>query len=57
MINGLLYTVTPLGLIAALDPGTGDTRWVYDPEAYTAGRPANVGFLHRGLSYWTDGDR
>jgi quinoprotein glucose dehydrogenase len=55
MINGLLYTVTPLGLIAALDPGTGETQWVYDPEAYTAGRPANVGFLHRGLSYWTDG--
>ena len=24
-------------------------------QAYTAGRPANVGFLHRGLSYWTDG--
>ena len=55
MINGLLYTVTPLGLISALDPGTGDTVWVYDPEAYSAGRPANVGFLHRGLSYWTDG--
>lgn len=55
MINGLLYTVTPLGLIAALDPATGETQWVYDPEAYSAGRPANVGFLHRGLSYWTDG--
>ena len=55
MINGLLYTVTPLGLIAALDPATGETRWVHDPQAYTAGRPANVGFLHRGLSYWTDG--
>lgn len=55
MINGLLYTVTPLGLIAALDPGTGETKWVHDPEAYTSGRPANVGFLHRGLAYWTDG--
>ena len=50
MINGLLYTVTPLGLIAALDPGTGETKWVHDPEAYTSGRPANVGFLHRGLA-------
>ena len=55
MIGGLLYTVTPLGLIAALDPGTGEPVWVHDPQAYAAGRPANVGFLHRGLAYWTDG--
>ena len=55
MIDGLLYTVTPLGLVAALDPATGETQWVHDPKAYTAGRPANVGFLHRGLAYWTDG--
>ena len=56
MIGGLLYTVTPLGLIAALDPGSGETVWVHDPRAYGAGRPANVGFLHRGLAWWTDGD-
>ena len=55
MVNGMLYTVTPLGLISALDPANGETIWIYDPEAYTSGRPANVGFLHRGLSYWTDG--
>ena len=55
MVNGVLYTVTGLGMIAALDPATGQTRWIYDPVSYTAGRPANVGFLHRGLGYWTDG--
>ncbi|MYI74693.1 MAG: PQQ-binding-like beta-propeller repeat protein [Acidobacteria bacterium] len=55
LIDGLLYTVTPLGLVSALDPATGETQWVHDPKAYTAGRPANVGFLHRGLAYWTDG--
>ena len=55
MVNGTLYTVTPLGLIAALDPGTGNTRWVYDPMSYTAGRHANTGFKVRGLAYWTDG--
>ena len=55
MIDGMLYTVTPLGLIAALDPASGETLWVHDPRAYGAGRPANVGFLHRGLAYWTDG--
>jgi len=57
MVNGMLYTVTPLGLISALDPANGETIWIYDPEAYTSGRPANVGFLHRGLSYWTDGTK
>ena len=55
MIDGTLYTVTGLGLVAALDPGTGRTRWVYDPETYKAGIPNNGGFLQRGMAYWTDG--
>jgi quinoprotein glucose dehydrogenase len=55
MVDGLLYTVTGLGLVAALDPATGDTRWVYDPESYKAGIPNNGGFLQRGLGYWSDG--
>jgi quinoprotein glucose dehydrogenase len=55
MIGGVLYTVTPLGMVAALDPATGQTRWVYDPEVYKAGKPGNSGFIHRGLAYWTDG--
>jgi quinoprotein glucose dehydrogenase len=55
MANGVLYTATPLGLVAALDPATGETRWVYDPEGYKSGRPNNVGFVQRGLAYWTDG--
>jgi quinoprotein glucose dehydrogenase len=55
MVDGTLYTITGLGLIAALDPATGQARWVYDPESYKAGRPNNVGFVQRGLAYWTDG--
>jgi quinoprotein glucose dehydrogenase len=55
MIGGVLYTVTPLGMVAALDPATGQTRWVYDPEVYKAGKSGNSGFIHRGLAYWTDG--
>jgi quinoprotein glucose dehydrogenase len=55
MVNGVLYTVTGLGLVAALDPATGQTRWVYDPESYKSGTPNNGGFLQRGLAYWTDG--
>ena len=55
MVNGVLYTATPLGLIAALDPATGHARWVYDPKSYVAGRHGNAGFKTRGLAYWTDG--
>jgi quinoprotein glucose dehydrogenase len=54
-VKGTLYTVTPLGLVAAIDPGTGTTRWVYDPESYKTGRPTNVGFTNRGLAFWSDG--
>ncbi|MEQ1896883.1 MAG: PQQ-binding-like beta-propeller repeat protein [Vicinamibacterales bacterium] len=55
MVNGTLYTGTPLGMVAALDAGTGTQKWVYDPESYKAGKPHSVGFVVRGLSYWTDG--
>jgi quinoprotein glucose dehydrogenase len=57
MVNGVLYTVTSLGQVAALDPGAGTPRWSFDPESWKAGRPTNLGFVHRGLAYWTDGSR
>lgn len=56
-VKGVLYTMTPLGVVAAIDPATGRTRWTYDPESYKAGRPTNVGFTNRGLAFWTDGTR
>ena len=55
MVNGTLYTITGLGLIAALDPATGGTRWVHDPGSYKAGGAAAPTFVQRGLAYWTDG--
>ncbi len=55
MVNGVLYTVTGLGVIVALEPSTGKTLWQYDPESWKGGRPPNLGLEHRGLSYWTDG--
>jgi quinoprotein glucose dehydrogenase len=55
MANGVLYTVTSLGQVAALDPATGAARWLFDPGSWKAGRPGNLGFVHRGLAYWTDG--
>ena len=45
-------------------PGRGDrcghrrTKWVYDPKIYEngLGMPANLGWLHRGVAYWRNGD-
>jgi quinoprotein glucose dehydrogenase len=56
MVNGVLYMVTGLGLVAALDPATGETRWVYDPQGYKTGRHPQVPFVRRGFGYWTDGN-
>ena len=55
-VDDTLYASTSLGQIAAIDPGTGETRWSVDPEVWRAGRPANLGFLSKGLACWTDGD-
>ena len=55
MAGGLLYVGTEVSQVAAIDPATGKTVWSYDPESWKDGRPANVGFQHRGVSYWTDG--
>jgi quinoprotein glucose dehydrogenase len=55
MIGGVLYISTSLSQVAAIDAATGKTIWVYDPKSYDGGQPTNLGFLHRGVAYWTDG--
>ncbi len=52
VVDGVLYVATEISQVAALDPGTGKLRWQYDPESWRAGRPANVGFQHRGVAHW-----
>ncbi len=54
-VGGILYTSTSLAQVAAIDGATGETLWVFNPKAYEAGRPTNLGFVHRGIDYWTDG--
>ena len=56
MVGGILYTSTSFSQVAAIDAGTGETLWKYDPGSWRAGRPANMGFRHRGVAYWSDGD-
>jgi quinoprotein glucose dehydrogenase len=58
MVGGVLYTSTSLSQVAAIDAVTGETKWVYDPKIYDNGLslPANLGWLHRGVAYWRDGE-
>jgi quinoprotein glucose dehydrogenase len=58
MVGGVLYTSTSLSQLAAVDAATGETKWVYDPKIYENGLgiPPNLGWLHRGVAYWRNGD-
>ncbi|HXY33361.1 MAG TPA: hypothetical protein VEI07_03975, partial [Planctomycetaceae bacterium] len=55
MIGGTLYATSSLCHVAAIDGVTGIEKWVFDTESYKAGRPGNLGFVNRGVAYWTDG--
>jgi quinoprotein glucose dehydrogenase len=56
VVDGVMYLPTSFCQFVALDPGTGELLWSFDPKSYEAGRPTGFGFQHRGLSYWTDGE-
>ncbi len=51
MVGGTLYASTSLCRVAAINAQTGKTKWVFDTESYKAGRPGNLGFVHRGVAY------
>ena len=56
LVKGVMYVSTGLGQIAALNPTTGEIKWLYNPEAYKDGAQADVlGWQSRGVAYWTDG--
>lgn len=56
MIGDTLFLSTPYNRVVALNAGTGEEYWSYDPGAYRFGQPSNgTGFVHRGVATWTDG--
>ncbi|NKB98908.1 MAG: PQQ-binding-like beta-propeller repeat protein [Pseudomonadales bacterium] len=55
-VGGVLYTSTSLGSVAALDAVTGRQLWTFDTKTWEDRRPANMGFNHRGVSYYEDGE-
>ncbi|MEO8259430.1 MAG: pyrroloquinoline quinone-dependent dehydrogenase [Acidobacteriota bacterium] len=54
MVNGVLYVPDGLGLVEAIDPGTGRTLWTQQPLV-----PGADGLLgggaHWGVAYWSPG--
>lgn len=52
-----LFVSTSLGQVAAIDPATGKQRWVFDTGSWKRGTPPNLGYNHRGVAYWADGDK
>lgn len=54
--NGRLFTVaTTRRIVAALDPATGETLWMWRLDEGIRWQKAPRQFAGRGLSYWTDG--
>ena len=56
MVGGVLYASTSLSQVAAIEPQSGATLWLYDPKTFEGPTPPNLGFVHRGVAYWADGD-
>jgi quinoprotein glucose dehydrogenase len=50
--DGVMYIVTPLGKVVALDPTTGSERWKYDAKVDVSTRFGD--FTSRGVSLWRD---
>ncbi|HUP24587.1 MAG TPA: pyrroloquinoline quinone-dependent dehydrogenase [Thermoanaerobaculia bacterium] len=55
-VDGVLYISTTLNQVAAIDAESGSQLWVFDTKVREGGRPLNLGFNHRGVGYWADGD-
>ncbi len=53
LVDGVLYAISALNLLSAINPITGEELWRYDPKAYEGTRPTHGGLNHRGLESWT----
>ena len=53
MIGGVLYTSNSVGLVEALDAGTGETLWIQEP--LYEGFRGMAGRSTRGVAHWSSG--
>lgn len=52
LVDGTLYLSTPFSRVVALDPQSGNQRWLYDPKVDTSLNYSEV--TSRGVSTWLD---
>ncbi|MGQ9425575.1 outer membrane protein assembly factor BamB family protein [Gilvimarinus sp. F26214L] len=55
-VDGVLYLPTGGSKVAALDPATGETLWLFTPDPLRVGSRPFTG-SSRAVSFWTDGER
>ncbi|GLH79290.1 quinate dehydrogenase [Bradyrhizobium sp. SSBR45G] len=53
LVEDRLVFCTPFNEVIALDPGTGEQTWRFDPKVGNGQRPANR-YACRGVAYWVD---
>ena len=53
-VEDSLILCSPFNEVIALDPGTGQQKWRFDPKISNAQRPGNR-YNCRGVAYWVDG--
>ncbi|HEB89568.1 MAG TPA: pyrroloquinoline quinone-dependent dehydrogenase, partial [Deltaproteobacteria bacterium] len=53
LVDGTLFFCTPMNRVIALDPVTGQERWVHDPGIDRSGNYANQ-LVCRGVTAWLD---
>ncbi len=53
LIDDVLVFCTPFNEVIALNPGTGDEVWRFDPEIDLEQKPSNQ-FVCRGVAHWHD---
>jgi quinoprotein glucose dehydrogenase len=57
MVDGVVYASTSFHQVVALDPDTGEQRWLFDPRTYEEGPPVSgTGLNSRGVAFWRSGD-
>lgn len=54
VVNGTLYYNTPFMRVFALDPQTGEERWVFDPVLRDRSVDGPYPLSGRGLAYWEE---
>ena len=53
MLGGVLYSSNSVGLVEAIDPGTGETLWIQEP--LQEGFQGMAGRSTRGVAHWSSG--